>query len=370
MTTDGRVGLYVHIPFCVKKCNYCDFASFAPSDGFRERYIDRLCDEIKGYADRHLALDTVFFGGGTPSLLTPHELRRITDAINSTFAVSADAEITAEANPKTLTEERLRAFLDCGFNRFSIGLQSVHENELKKLGRIHNYRDFYETYSMLRRHGVKNVNVDLMFGIPEQTCESFQKTLDEVISLSCEHVSVYGLILEEGTPFFKWRDALVLPSEDDERQMYFDSSDRLSAEGYRHYEISNFAKQGYECRHNLKYWNLDEYIGVGIAAHSYFAGKRFFNPRDGEEYLSGVGCAPETVTPDDSAFEYAMLKLRTADGIDRALYMKMFGRDFCSGKEERIELYEKHGLLKCTDGRISLTTSGFYVSNTILSDIL
>lgn len=370
MRTDRHVGVYVHIPFCLKKCNYCDFASFAPTEPFRARYINGICNEIKKYSEERLTADTVFFGGGTPSLLTPDEVQKIMNALNSSFNIPSDAEITAEANPKTLKEDGLGAFLNSGFNRFSLGLQSIHENELKKLGRVHDYRDFYETYNMLRRHGVKNINVDIMFGIPEQTCESFEETLDEILLLSPEHISAYGLILEEGTPFFESRRSLVLPSEDSEREMYFTASKKLSSFGYRHYEISNFAKRGFECKHNLKYWNLDEYIGIGLAAHSFLGGKRFFNPRSGEEYLSGAASEPEVITREDLAFEYAMLKLRTDDGIDRDVYKKKFGRDFSAGKEERLAFYKAHGYIYDDGRRLSLTPSGFYVSNTILSDIL
>ncbi len=370
MRTDRPAGLYVHIPFCVRKCNYCDFASFAPKGDFREKYIDALVSEIEGYKGRGIVLDTVFFGGGTPSLLEPYELEKIMRAVGSAFKISDGAEITAEINPATLTDEKLDTFLASGFNRFSIGLQSIHENELKKLGRIHNFQDFLDTYQMLLKRGIKNINIDLMFGIPEQTEKSFTETLDKAAELSPAHISVYGLIIEEGTPFYKARDVLNLPSEDEERKMYFSACETLRKAGYFHYEISNFAKKDCECRHNLKYWNLDDYIGVGLAAHSYFSGRHFSNPEKPEDYLSGKVQADEALTSEDEEFEYKMLKLRLADGLLLSEYKRRFDKDFLRDKHEKLKFYEGLGLLSFSNERIALTEKGFYVSNTILSDIL
>ncbi len=371
MKTDRRAGLYVHTPFCLRKCRYCDFASSVPNEDFRAAYTKRLISEILSYKDKNVLLDTVFFGGGTPSLLTERELDGIMDAIRSSFRLSPRAEITAEVNPGTLDEEKLAAFLSEGFNRFSIGLQSIHEKELKKLGRIHTFEDFLEVYKMMRSRGVGNISVDLMFGIPEQSVKSFEKTLSVIKALSPEHISAYGLIIEEGTPFYNERKSLKLPDEEDEREMYFLASSVLSESGYSHYEISNFAKVGFECKHNLKYWSLEDYIGVGLAAHSYFEGAHFSNPKDQGKYLSGLADAHERLSDDDVAFEYAMLRLRTSYGISFAEYKKRTGSDFLTEeRRERIDFYKARGLLVCDENRLALTAEGFYLSNTVISDLL
>ena len=373
MTTKPR-GLYLHTPFCVKKCNYCDFASFKEADcDWREKYIDTLCQEISLYADRGISIDTIFFGGGTPSLLTPCEFKRIVDRINDTFVVLPNTEFTIEANPKTLTEEKLRAFMSLGVNRLSIGLQSIHENEQKTLGRIHNYDDFLSTYHMARRLGIKNINVDLMYGIPDQTMESFGKTLESVTALEPEHISLYGLILEEETPLYNARDILDFPTEDDECEMYYLATDLMRKKGYLHYEISNYAKDGYHSRHNMKYWHADEYIGVGLAAHSYYQGIRYGNSCDTREYLAGDYAKYDMGDPldkDSLAYEYVMLHLRLAEGFDLSEYRERFGLDFRQDREEILSMMENNGLLTMENNRISLTERGFYVSNNILTELL
>lgn len=374
MTTDG-IGLYVHIPFCNSKCNYCDFVSFANINSeVRAQYIMRLCEEIKSYSvTPKIKINTIFFGGGTPSHLTPDEIEKIVKAINDTFDVSPECEFTVEANPKTMTPEKLVSYKSCGVNRISIGLQSIHDNELKKLGRIHNFDDFLASYEIVRKVGFKNVSVDIMFGIPYQTKESLSQTLEKVISLSPEHISAYGLILEEGTPFFKMRDRLPLPDEECEADMYELISESLASAGYGHYEISNFAKSGFECLHNLKYWHDDEYIGVGIAAHSYFKGCRFGNTTALDAYLTRQFDeikATNHLTEEDRRFEYAMMNLRLSSGLSLSEYSARFGMSFTAGKEEKIKEYEKYGLVKLEADRITLTERGFYLSNTVLSDLL
>ena len=373
MITKPR-GLYLHIPFCVRKCNYCDFASFKEANcTWREKYIDTLCHEIGMYADEDISIDTIFFGGGTPSLLTAGEFSLIVNKIRETFDILPNTEFTIEANPKTLTEEKLKCFMSFGVNRLSIGLQSIRENEQKTLGRIHNYDDFLATFHMARRLGMKNINVDLMYGIPDQTMESFGKTLESVIALEPEHVSLYGLILEEGTPLYNSRETLNFPTEDDECEMYYLATDIMRKMGYLHYEISNYAKDGYQSRHNLKYWHADEYIGVGLAAHSYYSGVRYGNSCDSMEYLAGDYAKydmGETLDTDSLAYEYVMLHLRLADGFDLSEYRERFGRDFRQGREKILLTMEKNGLLTMENNRISLTERGFYVSNNILTELL
>lgn len=367
------IGLYVHIPFCKSKCSYCDFCSFPEKTvARREEYVAALCREISSYKKMNISVDSVFFGGGTPSLLTAEELSRISDTITSSFDILPDTEFTIESNPKTLTRDKLTAFRTSGVNRISLGLQSIHENEMKLLGRIHNFDDFLFSYEMVKNSGISNINVDLMYGIPSQTIESFGKTLEAVASLAPPHLSLYGLILEEGTPLYNNRENYAFPTEDEECDMYYLARDILADYGYRHYEISNYAKEGFECRHNLKYWHAEEYIGVGLSAYSYFGGKRFGNTKSFDEYFcdDSVKYDCETIDVDTQAYEYAMLRLRLSEGFSLDDYKSRFSIDFCEGREEKIEKLVSLGYLARKDGRISLTDSGMYVSNTILTELL
>lgn len=372
MKTD-KIGLYVHIPFCVKKCNYCDFCSFSGlSQDIKDSYVDQLCREILAYKEKCISVDTIFFGGGTPTLLAVEDMMKITAAIKEAFYVDEDAEFTMEANPGTTARDTLRGFIDCGVNRFSIGLQTIHEKELKKLGRIHTYNDFIETYSDIRDLGITNINVDLMYGIPCQTMDSFEETLYEVSKLSPEHLSVYGLILEEGTPFFDYKEDLPVPSEDTECDMYELACKILFKNGYSHYEISNYAKPGYESRHNKKYWNSKEFIGVGLSAYSYLDGKRFGNTKDLGKYLIGNGFSEycDNIDPEAEKYEYAMLALRLGEGISLSEYKKLFSEDFLSGREEIISRLSSGGYVNINNDRLSLTEKGFYVSNYIITELL
>ena len=373
MTTDP-IGLYVHIPFCVKKCAYCDFCSFPVCDiKNRAEYIDALCCELLSYKYKTVSVDSIFFGGGTPSLLSGDEFRKITDAINESFVISDNVEFTVECNPKTLTKENLDVYLGSGVNRISIGLQSIHEKELKKLGRIHSYEDFKKIYAMVRDSGIKNVSVDLMYGIPEQNEESFMETLKNIVSLSPEHISVYGLIVEDGTYLSDHIDNYILPSEDSECNMYDSACNFLRESGYFHYEISNYSKSGYECRHNLKYWRDREYIGVGVSAYSYFEGVRFGNSRDYSAYVRDYTICrefEEKISHEGEKYEYAMLALRLSEGFSLREYREKFSCDFLDKKSNLVEKMSNLGLLKIEDDRIMLTEKGFYVSNSILSELL
>ena len=367
-------GLYVHIPFCLKKCAYCDFCSFINADfPQKAEYIDALCAEISGYKDKEITLDTIFFGGGTPSLLTGEEFSKIMRSIRESFSLSDGLEFTVEANPKTLTTEKLRVYMSEGVNRLSMGLQSANSNELAALGRIHTYEEFVESYTLAREAGIKNLNVDLMYGIPEQTMDSFRYTLEAVCALAPEHISVYGLILEEGTPLYKSVDKYRMPTEDAECDMYYLAADYLRDKEYSHYEISNYAKEGLECRHNLKYWKCDEYIGVGLAAYSYFGGKRYGNTAEKDEYLSQNGditIYEEESTLESEAYEFVMLGLRLSEGISLSEYKARFGRDFLDGREEKIKSFFELGYISLSEDRISLTERGFYVSNSILNSLI
>ena len=368
-----KVGLYVHVPFCVRKCNYCDFCSFPVEKvDNRAQYIKALCREISSYKDKKIGIDSIFFGGGTPSLLEPQEFSLIVEEIKSSFAISDECEFTVECNPKTLTEQKLRVYSSLGVNRISLGLQSIHDNELKKLGRIHTFGDFLDSYELVRRCGFNNVNVDLMYGIPEQTADSFDKTVKKILELSPEHISVYGLILEDGTPFFEVKDTLPLPSEDEECDMYSAAATLLSDAGYIHYEISNYSKPGYECQHNLKYWKLREYIGVGAAAYSYFDSARFGNIDSISDYIDDKSRIAyySRVGREELAYDYVMLGLRLGTGISLTEYKSLFGKDFREGREELISRFSSLGLLIESKERIFLTEKGFYLSNYLLTELI
>lgn len=370
-----EIGLYVHIPYCKKKCSYCDFCSVPKGEGdVPDDYIDRLCEEILSYKKEKLALSTIYFGGGTPSLLDPIRMRKIISVIRETFLISPSAEITVEVNPGTVTKEKMIEYKILGFNRVSIGMQSIHDNELKKLGRIHDFAEFLDSYKIVRDSGFDNVNVDIMYGIPNQTKESFRDTLEKVAELSPEHISCYGLIVEEGTPFFRERDSLSLPTLDEECDMYDFACDFLGSVGYSHYEISNYAKPGHESKHNLCYWRMKDYIGVGASAHSCYMKKRFFNTPDIREYIHSHNVnnmlSSSEISAEDERYEYAMLALRLKEGFSLEEYRARYGISFIDGKEDLISRLESSGFLTVKDGVVALTEKGFYLSNSILIEIL
>ena len=372
--TTKPIGLYVHIPFCLRKCNYCDFCSFPEREiDWRNEYINALCAELESYRDKEISIDSVFFGGGTPSLLSSNEFSKITDKISGVFQLMDGAEFTIEANPKTIDKEKMLFFISCGVNRVSIGLQSIHENEMKILGRVHTFDEFKESYDIVRQCGINNINIDLMYGIPSQSIESFEKTLDEVMNIDPQHISLYGLIIEDETPFGKNRDKLDLPSDDTECDMYYLACKKLAENGYNHYEISNYAKEGFECRHNLKYWKEGEYIGIGVAAHSYWQGKRFGNSDDVEAYLHGdwakYDCG-EVIDSEMESYEFVMLGLRLGEGFSLSEYRNRFGKDFLFGREKIVDSLINCGYMRIEGDRIHLTERGFYVSNLILTELI
>lgn len=375
MTATKKLGVYVHIPFCKKKCNYCDFCSRPADDAMRAEYTARLVDEILSQKEAlsGYSANTVFFGGGTPSVMKTEELRAVLEAIKECVPLSSDCEISIEVNPGTVNAQTFSEYKRVGFNRISIGMQSIHEGELRALGRIHSFEDFLSCVEAARASGFSNINADVMYGIPNQSRESFSETVNTLISLDIPHISCYGLIIEEGTPFYEARESLALPSEDEECDMYESAHEALTERGYSHYEISNYAKAGYECRHNLKYWQSEEYIGFGISAHSYLCGKRFYNTGSFSEYFSDSAEKYKQnadASADGREFEYAMLGLRLRFGFSLAEYESKFGKDFLVGREKLIEEYVKLGLMKTEGGRIFLTYKGFYVSNSILSSLL
>ena len=366
------LGLYFHIPFCVSKCKYCDFCSFPKGEEEKKRYVAALVKEIESAPEDARAVDSIFFGGGTPTLLSEESFSAIFFALKNKYNISPDAEITVEANPGTVSEKKLLALRSLGVNRISMGLQSAHNSELSILGRIHTYEEFLESYRLAKACGFENINVDLMYAIPAQTAESFEKTLKRVIALSPAHISAYSLIIEESTPFGKERDRLSLPSEEEEIQMYELACRLLSEAGYLHYEISIYAKDGRVCRHNLRYWQGGDYLGFGLAAHSLYRGKRLANTEDFISYLSDPLSEKACIVRDLSseAEEYVMLGLRTSFGISLSEYKERFCKDFSEGREEAIALYARLGYLASVGDRLALTEKGFYVSNAILCEIL
>lgn len=376
-----NLGLYIHIPFCVKKCNYCDFYSLGcVANGGIERYIDALCKHLakEGENYRERAVDSVFLGGGTPSILSAELLKRLFSVIRKSFKLTKDCEISLEANPGTVTEEKANAYAEVGINRISIGLQSVNNKELYALGRIHTLEEFEESYRILRNAGIENINIDIMYALPNQKTEDFIKTLDTVAGFEPEHISAYCLKIEENTYFYKIKDTLVLPDEDEQYKMYEALCNKLAAKGYEQYEISNFAKKGRRCIHNLKYWLSHEYIGFGPSAHSFVDGERYSYSESVDRYIEAIEgeCVPEKLleaeydlTLEEKMDEYVMLRLRLSDGVSPKEFEERFGVSFES-RYKKLEMYEKNGYIVKKCGNFAFTPKGFFVSNYILSDIL
>lgn len=373
------LGIYVHVPFCRSKCQYCDFYSLTTKDDrLLDGYLDAVCAHIResGELCPGYEVDTIYFGGGTPSYFGADGIAAILSAIRKSFDVAYAAEITFEANPDSVTPKLLRRLRGEGFNRVSLGIQCDDDKILEKIGRPHNYAQAVNAVKMIRRAGFRNLSVDLIYGLPDQTLESWQETLDNVLSLKPEHISCYGLKLEEGTPLYKYRQYNVLPDDDAQADMYLAAVDILRGKGMRQYEISNFCRRGMESRHNLKYWMGQEYLGFGPDASSDFAGKRFRMLRDLRGYIQGVltgGTVIEElqeVPPRERAGEYLMTRLRTTQGIEQGEYEKLFLLPF-QPLEEALEQCRKRGhALKMEGGRWHFTPEGFLVSNAIISDLL
>ena len=376
-----NTGLYIHIPFCVKKCNYCDFYSLGcPSKENMERYVSALCTHIKREAPLYKSrvFDTVFLGGGTPSVLPPELTKTLLTCLKSSLNISPNAEISVEVNPGTVTEEIARVYKENGVNRVSIGLQSVNDSELKMLGRIHTLSEFKESYRILRDMGIDNINIDIMYALPDQKTEDFIKTLDQVVEFKPEHISAYCLKIEENTPFYKVRDSLILPNEDEQYKMYLAMCEALEKSGYEQYEISNFSKKGHRCVHNLKYWLSKEYVAFGPSAHSYIDGVRYSYKDSINEYIEAVegGSLPikelesaSELTREEKMDEYVMLCMRLKDGVSIEEFEARFGVSF-KNRYKKLEMYVKNGYVTEKNGTFAFTPKGFFVSNYILSDFL
>lgn len=374
MTNQNQLGIYIHIPFCVQKCLYCDFCSFPRAEAARiEAYVDTLTAQAVSWAGRcaEYEVDTVYFGGGTPTMLTLPQWERLTDTLRRQFRIRPDAEITAETNPATADLAYLRALRALGVNRLSMGVQSADAAELRALGRLHGFAQAQQTFADARAAGFDNISIDLMLGIPHQTEDSLARTLAEFIALGPEHISAYMLKIEDGTPFGCMRDTLPLPDEDLTCDLYTDTVTTLAKAGYARYEISNFARPDRHSRHNLRYWQGRPYLGLGLAAHSDFGGCRFSAGRDIAAYLAGDWIdESEEMSAEERRAEYIMLRLRLEEGIDTADYAARFGRDFTAEFAPILATYRRAGLLREQDGRIALTTEGMLLSNTVLASLL
>ena len=373
------LGIYVHIPFCRSKCEYCDFYSLAGArnSDLMDRYLTAILAHIReaGPSAAGYEVDTVYFGGGTPSFFGAGGLSRIFAEIDRRFDVSREAEVTLEANPDSVALPMLMRLRRSGFNRISIGVQSDVDEQLKAIGRPHNYKQAQQAVSLARRAGFDNVSVDLMFGLPNQSREQWMQTLRNVIDLKADHISCYGLKVEAGTPLYDYKDCANLPDDDAQADMYFYAVDTLESFGYHQYEISNFARDGYVCRHNMKYWVGDEYLGFGPCAASDFAGKRFTIEANLEKYIKGIATKGvvlsecESVPLRERAGEYLMLRLRTVDGVEAGEYTRSFLLPF-EPIEARLQELEKQGFAVLEHGRWHLTPKGFMLSNSILIDLL
>ncbi len=378
----GKLGIYVHVPFCRSKCAYCDFYSFVPGDDtIYERYVNALLSHMEYYksAVSQRTPDSVYIGGGTPTALPEEHLLRMIRGVRRTFHLAKNTEFTVEVNPATATYKTFVRLRRAGVNRISIGLQSAHERELKALSRIHSRGDFEQCFQDARRAKIENISVDLMFGIPQQTQESLLWSIDYVTRLRPEHISLYNLKIEPGTPFYKIRHQLPLPDEDTEFDMYRAACAMLEKRGYKQYEISNFAQPGRMCKHNLKYWNCEEYLGLGPGAHSYFNGTRFSFVPNVQAYIKGIEhiesdigitVSSEEIKGKARMGEYIMLKFRLSDGLPLGDFQRTFGSDFLELYGAKLPFYLKKGYMVRRGDNIALTHAGMFVSNYILSDIL
>lgn len=417
----NELELYVHIPFCVRKCAYCDFLSFPSSEDLRQKYVDALIREIRSCKNTYQGyrVPTVFIGGGTPSILSPVQIQAIFSSIRKTFRVDTHAEITMEANPGTVTEEKLLAWKGAGVNRISIGLQSVRDEELRMLGRIHDHRQFLDTWKLVRQAGMENVNIDLISAIPGQTPESWRETLRKTAELAPEHLSVYSLIIEEGTPFYERysngprdlrsedrergtkKDAFQdvrdgaqgpadpagafgsddqqyppLPDEETERLMYEETENILAEYGYARYEISNYAKPGCACRHNIGYWQRKAYLGIGLGSSSLIGKTRFCHTSDLETYLACAGdpgkiCEEEQfLSEKEEMEEFMFLGLRMMCGVRKSEFLRLFGVPVDTVYGETLKKLQGHGLLEIEEDTIRLTKRGIDISNYVFEQFL
>lgn len=386
-----KLGLYIHIPFCIKKCSYCDFLSFPATPQVREQYVNQLTKEleVRSASFRNFSVDTVFLGGGTPSVLEERQIAQIMEALQTNFSIEKEAEITMEMNPGTVDSNKLSVYRNVGINRVSFGVQSLQEKELQLLGRIHTVQQFYENYDAARKTGFENINIDLMSALPNQTLEDVRKNIEAAVKLAPEHISCYGLIIEEGTLFYQMyeeqekrrqageeRLSDTLPTEELEREMYQWISEFLEKHGYVHYEISNYAKPGRECKHNLKYWERKEYLGVGLGAASFVGETRFSNIKNMETYLKAnitedtqmLQSEKEKIQQTEAMEEFMFLGLRKMQGISKREFYENFGKEYMQVYGKVHEKLVRQGLLENAGDRVHLSKQGIDVSNYVMGE--
>ncbi len=370
----NKIGLYLHFPFCKSKCAYCDFYSLA-SDELILSYEKALCRAITSFSEdlKEFEVDTVYFGGGTPSLISCQGLESCMTAIRQSFALSPDPEITMEMNPESATKQILHSARENGVNRLSFGMQSAISSELADIGRVHQHQHTEDAVSWAREAGFDNVSLDLMYGLPGQTLATFKESLSACTALLPEHISFYCLTLSETVPLFQKR--MLLPGEEETRQMYLFASDFLKQKGYEHYEISNAAKPGFASRHNLRYWNREPYLGIGPGAHSFFGSERFSMKEDVEGFIFASNpkdtiVSREKIDREEEKIEYIMLSLRKKEGIDLDRLRALFDENACQGMVKKFLSWEQNGLCIQTARGFALTAEGFFVSNAIISELI
>ncbi len=362
-------GIYIHIPFCISKCPYCDFYSFEANESKKDSYLKAVLLCLEKWSGKiSCEIDTVYFGGGTPSVFGGKRIAEVLSFIKCNYSLTDTAEVTVECNPSSVSAEFFKVIHASGVNRISMGMQSAVDKERKALGRISDTEQVKNAIEMAKQAGIYNISLDIMLGVPCQSMKSLDESIDFLLSLDITHISAYMLKVEEGTPFYKMGDSLVLPDEDTVTEMYLHTSERLGEAGYSHYEISNFAKEGMESRHNTHYWKAEEYIGIGPSAHSFIDGKRFYYERDFEDFISGAEPVFDSYGGDKE--EYIMLRLRLSEGLSFKQYEEKYGEKISEEKIDRMKKYEKAGLLRITDERIALTPEGFLLSNSIIGEFL
>lgn len=378
MLAKNEIGIYVHIPFCKKKCDYCDFISYCNKDNLIEKYVEAMKKEIESQNIKP-EITTIYIGGGTPSYIDSKYIIQIINKIKEKN-VLPNPEITIEVNPGTVTMEKLEDYRSCGINRISIGLQSTNNTLLKEIGRIHDFKQFLETYKMAKKVGFKNINVDLMLGLPNQRIKDLKESLEQILKLKPKHVSVYSLIVEDGTPIANKieKGELQLPDEELERNMYWFVKNTLELNGYKHYEISNFAKKGYESKHNLNCWNQKEYIGIGVAAHSYRDITRYSNTENIEEYIKNVNneefnknkIIHEVQKEDDAKKEFMLLGLRKIDGIKISDFKNKFGDNPIYLYRNELKKLIDEKLLIIDNNDIRLSNKGIDLANLVWEEFV
>ena len=375
MTKDA-IGLYIHFPFCLRKCLYCDFPSYAGKEFLMDDYLDAVRIEIGEIKKRITGrkIETIFWGGGTPTLFHGEKLKNLLDYIKENLVIIEDAEITTEANPETLDKKKLEILKKAGVNRLSIGMQAGQDCLIKKLGRVHSIKDVERSVQWAKALGFDNINLDLMFGLPDQTLDQWMETLIMAVDMGVEHISTYALIIEEGTPFYELESQgkLNTASEEVEREMYHKGVAYLKRKGYNQYEISNFAQPGKECRHNLIYWKNRDYIGIGCGAHSFLDGERWSNYNDISQYIDSISKKRtaiehrQRISISEQRFETIMLGLRLIEGVSKLEFRERFNNDIRYYYDDAIDQLKKQGLLAEDSNRIYLTPKGMDFQNQVL----